>query len=82
MIYLTAVRQEVINRMGNEYTVQFSELKKPKIKILRMYDEYDDNILIEKLKEQNDFLVNSNLKVVHKYKAMRSAHNVILESRL
>lgn len=74
-----AVRQEVINRMGNDYTVQFSELKKPKVKILRMYDEYDDTILIEKLKEQNDFLVNSNLKVVHKYKAMRGAHNVILE---
>lgn len=74
-----AVRQDVSNRMGNDYTVQFSELKKPKVKILRMYDEYDDNILIQKLKEQNDFLVNSNLKVLHKYKSMRGAHNVILE---
>lgn len=36
-------------------------------------------MLIEKLKEQNEFLTNSNLKVFHKYKAMRGAHNVILE---
>lgn len=54
-------------------------LKKPKIKIVGMYDDWDDEMLIKKLKEQNHFMANSDLKIVQKFKGLRGSYNVVLE---
>lgn len=73
------LKKNVSEQMGTDYDVHLTELKKPKIKIIGMYDEWDDETLIKKLKEQNDFITNSDIKVVHKFKGMRGSQNVILE---
>lgn len=73
------LKRSVSEQMGADYEVRLTELKKPKIKIIGMYDEWDDETLIKKLKEQNDFMANSDLKVVYKFKGLRGSHNIVLE---
>lgn len=74
-----SLQKSVSEQMGIENDVHLTELKKPKIKIVGMYDEWDDETLIKKLKEQNEFMANSDVKIVHKFKGLRGSHNVVLE---
>lgn len=71
--------KNVSEQMGTEYDVHLTELKKPKIKIVGMYDEWDDETLINKLRIQNDFMANTDMKVVHRFKGVRGSHNVVIE---
>lgn len=73
------LQELAMEKMSHEYEVKLTELRRPKIKIVGMSDELSGDEIVRKLKAQNEFLNQSELKVVHKYVGLRGFHSAVLE---
>lgn len=65
--------------MSANYEVKLTELRNPKIKIVGMSDELTTDEIVRKMKAQNEFLRQGELKVVHKYVGLKGFHSAVLE---
>lgn len=68
-----------MEKMGVNYEVKLTELKKPKIKIIGMSEELTHEEIVTKLKAQNEFLKSAEITVVHKYVGLKGYHTAVLE---
>lgn len=66
-------------KMGNDYDVRFTELKKPKLKIVGMSEELESEEIVKKLKTQNELLREAEMVVVHKYKGVKGFFSAVIE---
>lgn len=54
-------------KMGENFDIKITELKRPRMKIGGMSEKLDDEALIEKLKKQNNYLKDAEMKVIRSY---------------
>jgi hypothetical protein len=79
------VRDEIREKLGEGYDVKIPESRKPRVKIVNIYDEKkcDETNLIEAIKKQNDDLINSEdyLKIIKIEKSKKNDNftNLIIE---
>lgn len=66
-------------KLGAEYEIKMTELRKPRIKVIGMYEQFPNEELIEKIKEQNEFMKDSDIKVNHTYKGYHNNFSAIIE---
>lgn len=66
-------------KLGNEYEVNITELKKPKIKVIGMYEKFENDELVKKIKEQNNFMRDSEINVIHAYKGLNRNFSAVIE---
>ncbi len=58
------LQEEATKQLGDDYTVIIPSTKKPKIKIVGMKKRLSEENLIESIKEQNQNLINCDIKVI------------------
>lgn len=66
-------------KLGDEYEIKMTELRKPKIKVIGMYEKFENEELVGKIKEQNEFLKDSDMKVTHTYKGVHNNFSAVIE---
>lgn len=63
--------QTAAQKIGDRYDVIIPDIKKPKIKIFDITESFNDSELIDVIKNQNEVLKNSDLKVLKIYENKR-----------
>lgn len=69
-------------KLGKQYDIQVPELRKSKLFISGLGVQMDENEIIEKIKKQNEFLSESDLKctkIIEKKYKQKSQYNIIVE---
>lgn len=66
-------------KLGDDYEIKVTELRKPKIKVIGMYEKFESDEIIEKIKEQNEFMKDSEISVFHTYKGVNNHFSAVLE---
>lgn len=66
-------------KMSDKYVITVPELKNPKVKITDINQELNEDELVSALREQNDFLKNSEMKVINSFKTKRNNFTAIIE---
>lgn len=73
----------IAQNMGDNYEVKMLSLRKPRVYICDIGDEYDAETIVKKLKEQNEFIKNSEIKCLTVFErkiGIRKFYNAILET--
>lgn len=74
------LRDEVTRKMGDTYTVRVSESKSVKVKIIGIGENLDDDVLIQTIKSQNEYMEKSNIKVLTKFDCKKNnGYGAIIE---
>lgn len=73
------LKDTALEKISDNYEVQLTELKKPKIKIVGMSDELSAEEIVEKIKAQNEVVQESEMKVVHQYTGFRGYYSAVIE---
>lgn len=73
------LQERVAEKMGDDYEVKLTELKKPKVKIVGMSEELTSEEIVTKLKAQNEFLKDSNIVVSHMHKGLKGFFTAVIE---
>lgn len=68
--------KETQEAMGDDYIIEVTEMRKPKIKIASMNEEHEN--IEDKLKKQNEWL-NDDIKLIKQYKNSKRMFSAILE---
>lgn len=58
------LQQTAQEKLSENYEIQLTELKKPKIKIIGMSEELSAEEIVLKMKAQNDFLKESEMNIL------------------
>lgn len=59
----TKLKEEAHMKMGDKYTVKITESNTVKVKLIGMSDKLSEDEMLKTMKEQNDFLKNSEIKI-------------------
>lgn len=73
------LQETALEKMGSNYEVQLTELKKPKIKIVGMSDELSGDEIVQRIKSQNSVVKDGDMKVVHQYVGFKGYYSAVLE---
>lgn len=68
-----------LDKLGEDYEVKITELKKPKIKVTGMYEKLECDDIIRKIKDQNEYMQDSDVNVVHTYRGANRTFSAIIE---
>lgn len=77
---LKIIQSEANKKLGEEYSVIVPTKRNPKIKILNISEKLSENEVIENIKSQNEFMKESNIKVIKIYENnKRKNYGVVAE---
>lgn len=76
-----SIKQIVQNKLGDEYIVSLPPIKKPRVKIVGVFDTFENEELLTAIKEQNDHLTNANIEIkkILKKTGRDRPYDVVLE---
>lgn len=72
--------QKLVNeKMSEQYVITVPELRRPRVKIVGIEEEMNEEELGEALKSQNEFLAKSEMKVINLFATKRNNFTAIIE---
>lgn len=68
-----------LDKLGEDYEVKITKLIKPKIKVTGMYEKLEFDEIVKKIKDQNEYMQDSDVNVIHMYKGANRTFSAIIE---